>query len=275
VPDLRARLASALREEDGLLRLAAAGAAASLPLPERAPLLLPLLDDPRRAVRLEAYRGLTDLPDAALPVAQRAARVRVGEEFLAAARHNADQPEAVADLADVMARQGRLSEAEASFCASLRLEAGYATARLGLAEVLRGTGRETEAEGILREGVALAPDTAALHHALGLSLVRQRRVPQAMPALARAVELDPGNARYAYVYAIGLRGAGRFADAIAVLDAALRRSGEDRTLLLGLALLSRDAGDLPAARRHAERALALNPRDAEAQALLRSLTARP
>jgi hypothetical protein len=57
----------------------------------------------------------------------------------------------------------------------------------------------------------------------------------------------------------------------AFLDGHLTRRPGSRDILLMLALLSRDAGGLAAARDDAQQAVAADPADREAQQLLRSL----
>jgi predicted CXXCH cytochrome family protein len=273
-PGLLAALASAVRDPDPLVRMAAAGAFGALPPGERALLAAPLLDDPIRAVRLEAVRVLGPVPAAALAPVQREALARAMTEYVAAARHNADQPEPLANLGSLYAEQGRPAEAEAEYRAALRVDAAYAAAHFGLAEVLRRAGRESEAEAVLRGGIAAAPEAAALHHGLGLSLVRQRRLGEALAALARAVELDPGNMRFAYVHGVALNSAGRSREAFDALRAALARHPGARDILLLLALIARDQGATALARGYAEQVLAIDPEDREARQLLSTLQRR-
>jgi Flp pilus assembly protein TadD len=271
VRGLPAALGAASHDPDPLVRMAAAAAAAALPPADRAGLLAPLLTDPVRAVRLEAVRALAPLPDAALPPERRAARALAMAEFQAGARHNADQPEALGSLGDLLAEQGRAGAAEAEYRAALRLDAGFIPARTGLSELLRQSAREREAEAVLREGVAAAPRAAALHHALGLSLIRQRRGAEALDALAEAARLEPGDARFAFVLGVALNGAGRRREAFEALRGALLRHPGNRDILLMLALIARDAGAPAIARAYALQALATDAGDREALQLLRSL----
>ncbi|MFC7477722.1 tetratricopeptide repeat protein [Dankookia sp. GCM10030260] len=237
-----AALGVASRDPDPLVHLGAATAAATLPPADRAAILASLVADPLRAVRLEAARALAPVLDAALPPEHRAAWALAMAEYQVAARHNADQPEALGSLGDVLAEQGRAGEAEARYRAALRLDAGFVPARTGLSELLRRTGREREAEAVLREGIAqdVVPGAAALHHSLGLSLVRQRRGAEALEALAEAARLGPSDARFAFVHAVALDGAGRPREASEAVRAALLRHPGNRDILLMLASIARD-----------------------------------
>ncbi len=81
----------------------------------------------------------------------------------------------------------------------------------------------------------------------------------------------PDDARFAYVYGVALHQAGREAEAMSVLRAALTRAPYDRDLLSGLATFARAAGDAKAARDYARTLVAVAPDDAAAAALLREL----
>jgi Flp pilus assembly protein TadD len=61
--------------------------------------------------------------------------------------------------------------------------------------------------------------------------VREKHLTGALTSLQRAVELEPDNARFAYVYAVGLDGAGRRADARRIVVKALALRPYDRSLL--------------------------------------------
>jgi Flp pilus assembly protein TadD len=73
--------------------------------------------------------------------------------------------------------------------------------------------------------------------------------------------------------AVVLNAQGRTADAMRALDSARAQYPRDRDVLLGLALLSRDAGDTAAARRYTRLLLQAHPEDAQGRALLESLGA--
>lgn len=105
----------------------------------------------------------------------------------------------------------------------------------------------------LLRGSTRAPD---LHHALGLLLVRKGDKGAAIEELAVAAKLAPDNARYSYVYAVGLHSAGRRGEAQSVLRAAEARHPYDLEILGTLVSMIREAGKprdaLPYARKIAE-----------------------
>ena len=66
------------------------------------------------------------------------------------------------------------------------------------------------------------PQDADLHFSLGLLLIRQQQHSDALTHLKQAAEFAPMNARYQYVYAVGLHSAGRSEEALHVTRNALK-----------------------------------------------------
>lgn len=219
-----------LNEADPLLRWSAANVLADS-APELHGALRILLDDPVRAVRMAAARGLVNAPTADWTAAQVAARDAGLAEYVAAQRLNADRPESHMNLGNLARDQGNTAAAEAEFRAALRLHPQFLAAYVNLADLYRETTREADCERTLREGVALTPQSGELLHALGLCLVRQKKLEDGVPVLGQAVRASPTEPRFAYVYAIALESVGRPADAVTALAEACARLPEDRDLL--------------------------------------------
>jgi tetratricopeptide (TPR) repeat protein len=236
-----------LSDREAPVRRASVGTLAMLPAAQRLSLLAPLLDDPVRTVRLEAAYVLADALQVATPV-QRTAFDRVAMEYESVQRFSADRPEARTALGTFYARQGRFADAQTQLRSALALDAAFVPAYVNLADLLRVQGRDEEGEGVLREGLRNAP-AATLHHGLGLTLVRLGRKQEALGALQRAAQLAPDDARFAYVYAVGLNSAGRTTAALAELERALALHPDDRDLLAAALSFRRDSGDLAGARR--------------------------
>jgi predicted CXXCH cytochrome family protein len=264
---LRAPLAAA----DPLLRLAAVSALEALPDEPRLALAAPLLDDPLRAVRIEAAWVLSSIPDASLPAARKAAFERAAAEYEAVQRYNFDRPEARTSLGTFYARRGRAAEAEKTLRSALALEPRHVPATVNLADLKRSLGKDAEGEAVLREGLAVMPDDATLHHVLGLTLVRLQRADEGLAELGRAAALAPDDARFAYVYAVGLYSNGKPKEALAEIDRALVRHPAQRELLLAGASFSREGGARERALAYARRLVEAAPNDPQAQQLLRAL----
>ncbi|MGD9598236.1 MAG: multiheme c-type cytochrome [Steroidobacteraceae bacterium] len=264
----------AVRDEKALVRWRATAALETLP-PERALAAGgALLEDPVRVVRIEAARVLAPLartfPELIAPQDLQQAT----DELRASLRFNADRPEARVALATFEGDLGNFAAAEEEFVAALRIDRAYVPAYVNQAEMQRLLGREDLAEQILRDGLAVADRSAPLHHALGLTLIRLQQQHAGVGELGAATRFDPKNARYAYVYAVGLNAIGNSSGAIREVERALRLAPEDRDLLRAAALFHRDQRDLPGALRFAKRWAEAYPQDAEARALVEELTMR-
>jgi Flp pilus assembly protein TadD len=123
----------------------------------------------------------------------------------------------------------------------------------------------------LRRGLTLSPNAADLHHALGLLLVRLTDKTAALQELALAAKLAPDNARYAYVYAIGLNSAGKQREALAILKAADVRQPYNLDILSALISMQREAGDNKAALVYARKAVEALPDNKEIKQLIAEL----
>jgi predicted CXXCH cytochrome family protein len=259
-PIAPATLRQAAMDDSVLVRAAAPRALPAMPSATLLQAIAPLLDDRIRGVRVEAARALAGLgPQLALP--QRASLASATQELLAAELTDADRPEAHLNIGLLQVREGQAAAAEDAYRTALRLDPRFVPALVNWADLDRMRGQDAAAEDKLRQAVAAEPDNADAWHALGLTLVRRRAMPDAMAALRRAYELAPENARYAYVYAVGLNGTGDPAQALAVLEQAQRRHPGDRELLTAAIAIARDSGDRPAALRYARALAAVDPQD--------------
>lgn len=262
-----------LKDGDPLVRRAAAAAVEGADRVSRVELLAPQLDDPVRAVRMEAARVLAGVPRDRLADTQRTALDRALAEYVAAERFNADRPESHLNLALLSLAQGRPAEAEASLRTALELNQRFVPASVNLADLYRATGRDWEGERVLRAALEQDPRSAAVHHALGLLLVRGKRMPEALAELEAAARLAPESARYGYVYAVALNGAGRPKAATDTLLRVLARHPHDRETLSALAAYFREQRDPRQALVYARRLAELDPANTEARQLVEYLEA--
>ncbi|MCX7162252.1 MAG: multiheme c-type cytochrome [Rhodocyclales bacterium] len=247
-----------LGDADPLVRRVAALGLEALPPRNRIGPLTPLLDDPRRAVRIEAARLLAA---AALPDSTRSSFQRAFDEYLQAQNENAERPTAQLALGDVHAARGDSVRAEAAYREAIALEPGFVPAYANLAELFRSSGREDAALQLLRKGMQAAPGQAGLHEALALALVRRGDKPAALRLLQRATRLANAQAHTYYLCALLLHDSGRETDARSMLATALHKHGGDRDLLLIQAAYQRQAGDLRGAGLTLARLAAINPHD--------------
>ena len=203
----------------------------------------PLLQDPVRAVRVEAARVLAAVPSEQLNNEQSNALDTALSEYIAAQMINSDRPEAHLNLGLVFIDRRMFAEAEASYKKALKLQDSFIQAYVNLADLYRALNRDQEGEKVLRRGLQIAPNNAELHHALGLVLVRQKRFNDALDSLEQASNINKMETRYAYVYGIALNSRGDTQKALAVLKSAHERRPGNREILQALASINRDKGN--------------------------------
>jgi Tfp pilus assembly protein PilF len=269
-PASEAAMKAAIAAASPLVRAAAPRGLPAAPGRAMVQAVAPLLDDPVRAVRVEAARALAGAA-ASLTAPQRDVLARALRELLAAELVDADRPEAHLNIGLLQLRSGQANAAEDAYRTALRLDPRFVPALVNLADLDRMRGQEQQATERLRQAVAITPGNADAWHALGLALVRQRHAADALAALQRAHELAPDDARYAYVYAVALNSAGAPAQSIAVLEDAQRRHPADRDVLLGLVAIARDSGDIPTALRYGRALASLAPDDPQLRRLVEQL----
>ena len=263
-----------LGDADPLVRRAAVTALESLPLDQRRLLVVTLLSDPARLVRIEAARVLAPVRPETLDQASRAAYERAAAEFVAAQRTNDDRPESRTNLGTYFAARGRVTAAETELRAALALDPTFVPAYVNLADIYRAEQREPDVRRVLAEGLTAVPDDASLHYALGLALVRAQRMAEGLKHIQSAAARAPDNVRFVYTYAVSLHSSGRAREAIAVLEKVLQQRPNDRDVLVALVTFNRDQGAIDQARRYAEQMAAQYPDDPEAQRLVAELRAR-
>jgi cytochrome c-type biogenesis protein CcmH/NrfG len=266
---------TSVRDNDPLVRRAAAATLSVIEPRARLSLGVPLLGDPIRTVRLEAVSALVDVPRNLYTPDQLATLNQVIAEYRQAQAFNADRAEAHVNLGSLEARLGNAQAAEAEYRIALRLQPSFIPAYINLADLYRQQGHEDSVRQTLREALQVDPENGAVHHALGLSLVRQQRLRDAIPELAKAAQLRPDLSRYAYVYGVALHETGQMQRALQVLTEAQARHPGDRDILVALVEYSRQAGDRQGALAWAHKLLEMSPGDLRARRLLESLQRQP
>ena len=256
------------RDRDPLVRVAAARVAERLPAQPRLARLAPLLEDPRRAVRIEAARALAPLPRAML--GDRAARALDAAlaEYAAAQSLALDLPEGHLNMALLHEALGDDSLAAAAYRAALARDPAFRPAAFNLAHLYNRTGRNEDAGRILREAIERMPGDGELHYSLDLLLAESSRHAESAAALGRAAALLPERARVALNHGLALQHLGRTREAQGELERARRLDPSDPDVPAALCVLHLQSSDMARARREAEALLALAPADPRGPRLL-------
>lgn len=265
--------AKSLKSNDPEVRSAAVGVIAGTDAATRRSLLLPLLHDASRLIRMDAARALAGEEDN-LAREDQAALQRALTEYIESQLFNAERPESQANLGALYRDQGKYADAKVAFRKALALDPTFVPASVSLADLVRIEGDEAAAEKILREALASNPDSPPVQHALGLSLIRQRHAVDALEWLTKAASNAPANSRFGYVLAVALHDTGKPADAVKALQTVLSNHPYDRETLMALTSYEVELGDLTSALRHAELLNRLEPERTDIAGLLTLLKER-
>jgi len=269
--DTFAAIQQGLRDKDASVRLAALGSLERLAPRERLRAVFPLVEDPVRAVRLEAARLLAPLAIETLPAQPREALAAALAEYEKAHKTITDRPESLMTLANFYRDRGNTEKAEATYREAMARHPTFGPAFVNLADLYRTLGQDKRGEQVLRAALRTVPEQADVLHAYGLLLVRRQRFVEATKQLGNAASLQPDNSRYSYAYALALQKIGNTKSAMATLVAAHERDPDNRDILFALATMSRDKGDIEKAVQYARALVELSPTDRGSLQLLESL----
>jgi predicted CXXCH cytochrome family protein len=262
------------RDPDPAVRTAAVGNLEHVSAESRAPVVVPLLGDPVRSVRIEAVRVLSSVPVERLDAGQRRAYEAALAEYVAAQGASLDMPGSHLNLAVVLENQKKVPAAESEYRAALRLDPDFTPARLNLSRLLNGAGRNADAERVLRDGLARVPSQGELQYSLGLLLAEEQRMPEAAEALGRAADLLPARSRVRYNHALALQQLGRGAEAESAFVKARALDPDDPAIPYALAVLYVQTNAWSRAVAVAEELAALAPDDPNVQAFVTDVRTR-
>jgi len=271
-------LARALGDDSALVRAYAASGFAELRPVQRVAHLLPLLDDPQRAVRDEALRALASIPRVALPESRRADFEVQLADYEQRLRANADLPGNRLNLAVFLERSGRQLEAMDEYRQALRMDPYFSPARVNLVTLANNTLYQDEAEQVLRDGLALAQMPAAdrgnLAYMLALLLVERRQPEAAAQWMDEAAQALPDNPRIRYNQGLLLLQMQQRDRARAALEAGVAQAPNDADLLYALIYLHGTGGEREAAVAYWRRLQAAAPDDPRLEPLRAQLGIR-
>lgn len=245
--------ADASESDDALIRLGAVRGLDNIANAEaRARILAPLLDDPYKAIRVEAARVLAGPAEQYLEGDQQKRLQSALNELYQVAADNPDRPENLFTLGNVHLVRREWGKAIDSYRRALALDPLLPPIYVNLSEALRAAGRDAQATETLKVGLEKLPETGVLHHAYGLALIRGGETREAMQHLRQATSLSPGNVRFAYVLGVAQYSSGQQRRAISTLENALEQAPYDPDILQALVSYSAELGHYEKAAQYKE-----------------------
>ncbi len=237
-----AELALRVREGGDLERLGLVDLALRYENPARARLLLPMLGDPRRAIRIAAAEALSRSGLESLAPADRSRLARALREYRTAQEANAERPESQTNQALLAAAYGDLAEARAILDRVIARAPYFVPARVNRADLARAEGDETTALAQLEEAVRLTPEDARVRRAYGFALHRAGDLRGALAQLEQAQRDAPGDPDGVLAYALALDGLGDREGALDQLGQAFERGLERPALYDAFVSMALESG---------------------------------
>lgn len=168
---------------------------------------------------------------------------------------------------DNATRETLYGHAKLAYQQAIDLDPNCREAKLSLARLYEKTGNPQQTVAMLQECIKQKPADAVLWYELGMCYGRQKHWDSSIQCLQKAASLAPGNTTYANHLGFSLARAGRYEESFEYFRAAV---GEAQAHV-NLAKMMNHVGQTEYARQHAEAALQLEPRLAEARQMLDTL----
>ncbi len=259
-----------LKHSDPLVRAAAVANIEQIPVQYRLPLLTPLLDDPVRAVRINAARVAAVIPAKELADSEITFNTAI-EEYKALQNSLSDTAEAHLNLGVLYTDQQQFTYAENEFKQAIALNSYFFPAYINLANLYNRLGKNEQAEIEYRKATQIAPDNGEIYYSLGLLLAEQNRYANAVTELANAYKLLPERIRVAYNYALSLQHLGQYSAAEAVLKQTHAKAPTNSDIVYALVILYGQQQNWPSAMEYAEILVDLSPNEKEPAQLLQHI----
>lgn len=235
-PDTDRMIRNALSDSEALMRHTAIMVLPESPSPDTlARLLVPLLYDSVKAVRIEAARRLAGPASGFLTEDQQVDFQAALKGYERAMRHAADFAYARFNLGNLNVSLGNTDEAIRQYKWAIKIDSGFYPAKINLASLYNRLHNKGEAEGLFREIFKNHPTVYTAAYSLGLLLAEKKEFEDAIYYLEKAAVGMPKNARARYNLGLLFQLIGKNAKAEESFKIALNLEPANRDLLYALA----------------------------------------
>ena len=269
--EIMQRMVDLAYDDNALIRQAAIGYFERLPMEQRFPSIIGLLDDPIAAVRMEVARVLADAPPERFNDKQsQLFRVAI-KEYYDAQLTLADTPAGQLNLAVLKNKQSDLVGVEKHYNRALKLDPYFMPARFNLSNHYNAIGDNKLAVQMLRDGIVLMPDSGELYYSLGLLFSEMDQLEDAADMLGKAVDFFPERVRVRYNYALTLQHLGRMFEASNELHRAHQLDQNNPDIVYALTIFHVQLKQWQKALPYAQRLVELVPKGQGPQLMLQDI----
>ena len=198
-------------------------------------LLIPLLNDPVKAVRFEAAVTLSHVPDDQFPEKSKHALMSALDEYREAMEYSADFPASRHNLGNYYSNIGNPEEAIHNYLKAIKLDDAFYPAKVNLAMLYNQRGQNDKAEQLLKSVISEYPEIYDVYYSLGLLLAEMNKYEEAIQYLEQAGKLMPDRVRIFYNLGLIYQYLNEPQKAEKALQDGLKMNPEDFNLLHALA----------------------------------------
>ncbi len=160
--------------------------------------LIPLLNDPVKAVRMDAAIVLAGIPEENIPELNKPALKKALEEYREAMEYSSDFAASRHNLGNFYSSLGENDRAVTNYIEAIRIDDGFFPAKVNLAMMYNRMGENEKAKTVLKNVVEKNPEQSQINYSLGLLLAEMQEYDEAIIYLQKAAELMPDNSRAHY-----------------------------------------------------------------------------
>ncbi|MEJ2595663.1 MAG: tetratricopeptide repeat protein [bacterium] len=235
---------------------------------EDAQKILPLLNDPVKAVRMDAAYKLSVIPRDDIPVHYRSSLDAAISEYREAMEYTADFATSRHNLGNLYNNLGEPQKAIAQYKEAIRIDNAFYPSKINLAMAYNGLGQNDKAEIIFRDILSRHPEVVGAAYSFGLLLAEMEKYDEALLYLEKAASQQPQNPRVLLNYGQLLDFKGQTAKAQQTLEKSLALEPDNPEIMIRVVEFYLKHDMLGKAKELTLRYQKLYPEDKSAQELL-------
>lgn len=229
--------------------------------------IIPLLNDPVKAVRFEAAVKLSPVPRNLIPQKSLHALTSAQNEYKEAMEYNGDFPTGRHNLGNLYDYMGDQQKAEDNYLAAIRIDGLFHPAKVNLAMLYNRQGKNEKALQIFREVAEAEPELAEINYSLGLLLAEMGNYNESAIYLEKASRQMHGRSRIFYNLGLIYQALGNMTRAESSLAKALQLEPESFDCMYALADHYIKVSNLEKALQYAQKIMEKYPDDPSGQQL--------
>lgn len=201
-----------VNSSEPLIRLATAQIGFLLPIKERSKSYLSLLNDPLKAVRVQAATHLVELG------IEHSSQLKSAFEELSTS-HDVSmwRGEGGLNASMIQLNMQQVKPAIASLKHAINIDPYFPAAYVNLADIYRRSQVPDLEKSTYVAGIKANPLSGMLQYSYGLHLIRNNQKIEAIASFQKAITLEPTNVQFAYIYYIALDNVGKTQQALSQL----------------------------------------------------------